>query len=414
MTLIVIAWRNVWRQPRRTILTVVTIALGLALLLVSIGLGDGGHYQMIESAVSMGSGHVVIQERGYQESGDAGKLLSPEDQHRAVKWIDDVRTRFRVRDVVERVFASGLASSAEDAAGVLIMGIEPGDANSISAFADKLVAGSFPEGRDSERAVLGQGVARKLGLRVGEKFVITAQSVKGSQIQSTLVRAGGVMHTGLEDLDEGAVLLPIETLQRFLNMDHGVHQIAVILEQSRPSQRLADLGKKRLPGLEVLSWSEALPELRDFIVLDDAGNYMFNLVIFILVAFLVMNTLQMSVLERNREFALLDALGMPPGKRFAMIIVEGLLVAALASGAGLGLGLAAHRFLSVHGLPMDLFYSGEISAAGVAFDPVIYSDLSINRVAGSTAVVFVVTLVLALFPARRAARAGDPHLLGRL
>ena len=163
--------------------------------------------------------------------------------------------------------------------------------------------------------------------------------------------------------------------------------------------------------MEVLSWGEVLPELKDFIRIDDGGNYLFNLVIFLLIGFTVLNTLLMSVLERNREYALLDALGLTPGKRFAMVILEATVIAALAVVVGLTLGYGVHLYLHFHGLPLDLFYSGDISAAGVTLDPVIYSDLSLNRIVGSMLLVFGLILMLALIPARHAARRGDVHLL---
>ncbi len=411
--LLTIAWRNVWRQPRRTVLTVATVSAGLALLLVSIGLGDGAHEQMIDSAVGFGSGHVVFQSPGYQATGRADRMLDEAAEQRALNWIESVRSRFGVRHVVVRCFCSGLAASASDAAGVLAIGIDPAAEQSASAFADKIVEGSFPDAADGRQSVLGEGVARKLGLKLGERMVLTAQAAGGKEIESTLLRMGGVFRSGIEDLDHSLILVPITTIQHFLRMHGGIHQVAVVLADSRRSEAMASAGQRALPGLEVLSWKQALPELRDFILVDDAGNYLFNFGVFILIAFLVLNTLLMSVLERGREFGLLEALGLTPRLKFAMILLEAALIAGVSCVAGLAVGYAGHSYFRIYGLSMDRFYSGDITAAGVAFDPVIRSSLSATRMAGSVALVFVLTLLLSLLPARRAARQADPHLLGR-
>lgn len=413
-TVLTIAWRNIWRQPRRTVLTVATISLGLGLLLVSIGLGDGGHYQMIESAVRQGSGHVLIQKQGYQRTRNIARVLDPRDQSEVFRWLESVPPSFGVVSAVKRVFASGIAASADGSAGVQIIGIEPGPEKQASRFAEKLIAGTFPDSNDSEFVVLGESVGRKLSVKTGDKVVLTAQEAFGSELQSVLVRVGGLLRTGIQDLDEQAVLAPIATVQRFLRMDRNVHQIAILLPDSRGSQSLADLGRAQLTGLEVLSWEQALPELKDFIRVDDAGNYLFNAVFFVLIAFLVLNTLLMSVLERNREFALLEAIGLVPEKRFAMVMLEAVMIAVLAAASGIALGMAGHLYFAVHGLPLNAFYSSEISAAGVVMDPVIYSDLSWNRILGCVLIVIAMTLGLALIPARRAARAGDGSLLGRV
>ncbi len=413
-TILTIAWRNIWRQPKRTALTVATITLGLGLLLVSIGLGDGGHYQMIETAVRQGSGHVLIQEQGYQRSRSIARVLDSRDQSMALRWIDSVPSSFKVESVLRRVFASGIAASADGSAGILIIGFEPELEKRSSRFNEKLIAGAFPDSDDSDRVILGEGVGRKLSVKEGDKVVLTAQEALGPELQSVLVRVGGLLRTGAEDLDESAVLAPIATVQRFLRMGKGVHQIAILLPDSRGSEPLARLGKAQLQGLEVLAWDEALPELSDFIRVDDAGNYLFNMVFFVLIAFLVLNTLLMSVLERNREFALLEAMGLVPEQRFAMVMLEAVMIAAMASLLGMGLGLAGHLYFAVHGLPLDVFSSGDISAAGVVMDPVIYSDLSWSRILGCIALVVAMTLLLALIPARRAARAADGSLLGRV
>ncbi len=411
--LLKIAWRNLWRKPRRTVLTVTTISLGLTLLLISLGLGDGGHEQMIDSAVHMGSGHVLVQQQGYQEQGGVARLLSPEEIDSVESWGQEMKGQFPIHHVLRRTFVSGLASSADGSTGVQITGIQAPLEEQASDFADKLIEGDFLTDQDRDRVILGEGVALKLSVGVGEKLVLMAQGADGQEIRSRLVRVGGILRTGLEEQDQVLVLLPVASSQEFLALGVGVHQIAFLMQDARRSEELAGLGKQRFSTLEVLSWGEAMPELKEFIRIDDGGSYVMNVIFFMLISFTVLNTLLMSVLERGREFALLHCLGLTPGRRFTLVLLEAFFIAAFSALLGFSLGYGGHLYLKHHGLPLDLFYSGEISAAGVAFDPVLYSALSAARILQAMVLVFGMTLILSLAPAWRAARSADVHSLGR-
>ena len=407
-----IAWRNLWRKPRRTLLTVITISLGLALLLIFLGLGDGGHEQMIESAVRMGSGHVLVQQEGYQTQGGISRLVSLEDVRAVETWGQEMTGQYSIRHILRRTFVSALASSADGATGVQLIGVQPSAEMEASDFEEKLSEGEFLDDNDGDWVILGQGVAHKLALELGDKLVLMAQGADSVEIRSRLVRVRGILRTGLEEQDQVLALIPLEASQEFLDLGTQVHQIAFLMEDSRYSQELADFGKQKFPALEVLSWGEALPELKDFIVIDDGGSYVMNLVLFLLISFTVLNTLLMSVLERGREFALLHCLGLTPARRFVMVLVEAFFIAFLSALTGFGLGFSVHLYLSRSGLPLDIFYSGELSAAGVAFDPVMYSSLSPGRIFQSMVLVFGLTLFLSVVPAWRAARSADVHSLG--
>jgi ABC-type lipoprotein release transport system permease subunit len=411
MLVVRMAWRNLWRRARRTLLTVCTVSLGLALLLLSLGLGDGSHLQMINSAVRMGSGHIVIQAEGYQERGEIDSALAAAEIESITRWVERERREGTIQDSVPRVFASGLASSADGSAGVQIIGVEPDIEARISLFAEKIVEGSFLEGTENGRVVIGAGVADKLEIGLGGRVVLMVQGANSDEISSKLVRVHGVMKLGLEEVDQAVILMNLEDAQDFLSLDGQVHQVALLVGNVDSVDSLVTKARAALPGVEALSWSEALPELRDAILVDDGGNYVFHVFIFLLIAFTVMNTLLMSVLERTREFALLDAVGLTPRKRFLMVFVEACFISVLSIGLGFLLGFSGHLYLSEYGLPLDAFYSGDMEAAGVVIDPILYSSLSLRRVLGSVAVVMLLTLTLALLPAVRAARGGDIRLL---
>ena len=412
-----LAWRNLGRNRRRTVLTAATVALGLALLLVTFGLGDGSHLQMIDNAVRMGSGHVLIQHQGYHDHGGVQRALEAETLSQVRVWIEQEGFDGSVQRRVERVFSTGLASSADGSTAVRVIGSQPGPESEASKYGEKLVAGEFLSSETGDQAVVGAGVARKLGVGLGSKFVVLSQASGSAELQSRLLRVHGILRTGMDELDQRLVIIPLEAAQELLLLPGQVHQVAVFMEDVEGAHALARRGRTDLPAAaEVLDWAEAMPELIEFIRMDNAGNYLFNGIFLLLIAFVVLNTLMMSALERRREYALLDALGLTPAGRFLMMFTEAVLLALFSTAAGLALGYGAHLYLESHGLPLEAFYDGEgdLSAAGAVMDPVLYSRLSNERLLVSASIIMFLTMILALVPAWRAGRRVSVQLLGRM
>ena len=407
--LCVIAWRNLWRNHRRTLLTTGTISGGLALLLVFLGLGDGVHRQMLQSAVQMGGAHVAVQARGYQLKKAIELTLPADCVTRLASTLSN--HGFGPVRLVRRVFASGLASSSDGSTSVSIVGIDPQAEAGVSLLDDKLVAGSFFRDGSANSVVIGQGVARKLKLSPGNKFVLMAPSAGSAEIQSILIRVAGVVGTGVEDIDQFTVLVPLATTQGLLGLQGRIHQAALVLGDADQTAEAAQvIQSSQGAQVEVLRWDELMPGLRDLIKIDVAGLFITGGIFFLIIAFLVANTLLMSVLERSREFALLDALGLTPVRRFLLIMLEATWIAILAVASGTAAGYAGHCYFRERGLRLYMFFDQGFSAAGTSIDPVVYSALSPGRMAFATGLIFVLTVLLALAPAWKAATEADAHL----
>jgi ABC-type lipoprotein release transport system permease subunit len=403
-----LAWRNLWRRPWRTILTGSGVALGLGLLLTMLGLGDGSHLQMIEAAVGMGSGHVLVQARGYQ-ARRAVELTIPADVVPRVR--DWALQQNDVAAVLPRAFASALLSSADGAAGVTLIGVEPPAEAAVSRFAARVQDGRFLAAGDRAAAVIGSGVGRVLHAGVGSRIVVMAQGAGERDVRSSLLYVVGVVHTGLDELDRSLLLMPLAAAQELLALDDGVHQVAMILRDQAASSARAAAARRAFPELDALTWAEADPDVDTAIRLDDGGHYLFNTIFFVIIGFMVLNTLLMSVLERRREMALLGALGLTPVRRWLMVMVEAALLAALAIVGGVALGGAVNAYFHVHGLPLAWFTDQPFESGGVLIDPVMYAYLTPRRIVGSAGLVFALTFALSLVAARQAARPVDPGLL---
>jgi ABC-type lipoprotein release transport system permease subunit len=412
LLLLRMSWRNLWRHTRRTVLTALAFTFGVFLLVISLGLGDGMHEKMIETGIRLGSGHIVLEPHGARATVDELHYLDGDEASRAEAVLDRAEIRDHVRGTAPRLLASGLISSATNSTGVQIVGGLPEREREVGLLPEKITDGDFlaEEGR-APPAVIGDGLARKLGVDLGSKVVLMTQA--GSEIQSQLLRVRGIFSTGMSDVDHRLVAVRLHDLQKMIQRPGAISNLAVFLDNSEESSAMRDEIAARIRdsfGSEppsVLTWRQAMPELAQFIVVDDAGNYLFNGVLLFMVSLGVLNTILMAVLERRREFSLLLALGMRPREITTVVVLESMLLTALGAGSGLLLGWGAHRYFATHGLDFSSLMDQSFSVAGVSIDTVVYSYLYEGRIEWTLAYVFLLGLGASLYPALRAAHT-DP------
>lgn len=435
--LVILAWRNLWRHARRTMLTVLALGLGLGFLLLSLGLGDGGHEQMIVNGIKLGGGHVVIQAEGYQRRQSQDLLLPAH----VIAIVDrTLRADRALHSINPRLLASGLLSSAANASGVGIVGVWPHAEQVVSLIPQRMIEGAYLAEQPSG-LVIGSELARKLKVRVGSKVVLTAQAVQpqadgadgddrpevpqrsasasqgrngaGGEIQSALFRVVGIFRTGLREVDAYLVHLSLPETQTFLGAGDGVSQIAVFLRQDSATAPTADTLRTQFSPreIEVLTWRQALAELARFVWLDDAFSYVMNGIILVMVALGVLNTMLMAVLERRYELGVCAAVGLQPAQLLSLVMAESVLLIALSLVLGLVLGLGGHWYFASYGLDMRTFIKTDLPIAGTVFDPVLYSSLSHARILWAVSVVGLLALLMAVYPAWKAARTELPGAL---
>ncbi len=420
LLLVKLAWRNLWRSPRRTLLTALALGLGLALLLVSLGLGDGTHEQMIANGIKLGGGHVIVQAKGYQNTRSQDLLLPAWVVSGTEELLYAKSLNRSLQGVSPRLLASGLLSSAANASGVIIFGVIPQQERFVSLIPQRMVDGSYLGNGRPASVVIGAELAQKLEVRVGSKVVLMAQAVQaprseavdgsGGEIQSALFRVAGIFRTGLREVDAYVIHLPLPQMQEFLRAPDQVTQVAVFLKQEGDSPLVAMRLREQLIGApaEVLTWREAMAELVQFVWLDDAFNYVINGIVLVMVGLGLLNTILMAVLERRYEFGVCAALGLRPRQLMGMVICESLILTVISLALGLALGLGVHHYFATFGL--DLIETN-LSTAGTVFDPILYSHLSLRRIVWSVSIVFVMAAVLSLYPALKAARTELPDAL---
>jgi ABC-type lipoprotein release transport system permease subunit len=401
-----LAWRNLWRQRRRTLITLSTIAIGFGLAVFSIGIGDGSHNSMIRNAIKLGEGHLAVQPRGYLEAPANHKYLADG------RSLHSRLERLAIPGSIDpRISLQVLASSANNSVGAALEGMSVGSDPRVAMLKPKLVEGGWIEPGDHRGVLIGDGMARKLKVKVGSKIVLMAGK-HGGDSQAQLGRVRGIFDSHVDELDSFLVLSDISLGRRFLEGEGAdpqqlpVTRFAIFLDDPEGMGEWKGRIRSAITDEDVvtLDWHELMPQLVQFIVIDDAGNYVFLLLILIMVVFGILNTVLMSVLERTREFGLLRALGMSRYHLLLLVFCESMLLSVLAVVIGWVVGGGTHWWFSIHGLDFSAMIGGETAIMGTFMDPVIYTELSLDRVIQLTLIVFASTLASGIYPALKAAR----------
>lgn len=404
-------------------MTALALGLGLALLLISLGLLDGGHEQTIANGVRFGPGDVVIQAKGFQDTGSQELLLPA----RVVSTVNEFLQTGSMKRVLlgasPRLLATGLLSSAANSASVTIIGVIPREERAVSLIPQRMVEGKYLSDDKPTGIVIGADVARKLEVKTGSKVVLMTQAVRqagtkvkdvtGGEMQSTLLRVNGIFSTGIETIDTDVLQLPLPVVQTLLGVpDNQVTQVALFLRQEGDSPMVAKALRTRLAGapVEILTWRESMPMLAQILGLDHAFNYVMNGVVLAMVGLGILNTILMRVLERRYEFGVCKALGLRPGQLAMMIIGESLALTAISLAFGLALGLSVEHYFATSGLDLRMVFRTGLPRALVV-DPVLYSRLSLARIVSSVIIVFIMATVISFYPALKAARTKLPDAL---
>jgi len=405
-TLAWLALRNLGREMRRAALTAAAMAIGLALLIVSRTLSDGVHEDWIDSGVRLGSGHVVFNAPGYRDSESLEDRLSEDQVEAAFAAVERARLPEAVLTSV-RVSARGLASSPDGAIPAWIQGVDPAAELPFSRLGTDVLEGRYLEEGDRLHAFIGQGMALRLGLRIGSRMVLTAQAASGD-IEGQLVRVVGMYRTGVPEMDDVLVHIPLGTARAWLGVE-GATSVATLLPHSTFTGRVHEAAAAAVQssGVEVTPWEEASPELYSAVRIDDAGDWAFHLILFAIVALAILNAVFMSVLHRKRELGLLRALGLSSRQTGLVVFLEGVLVTAASGVIGVALGFALVWVFFRNGLDLTGLMPEDLNFAGIVFNPVMYPVIDVRHLTQSLFFIAVIGVSASVFPAWQAA-ALDP------
>lgn len=395
-----VSWRSIWRNRRRTWITLSAIALGLALAVFVISFAEGVYNQLIDDATRMQGGHFTLEHPQYREA-PAIDLF--------VKNVSELRAKLEALEGVlgtkALILGQGVVTSGSGGVGVAIMGVEPEVEVHTSPLANRITAGSYLEAGDTRKIVIGAKLAERLKLRIGKKLVITTNDASG-EIVEELFRVKGTFEIGSDEVDTYMVQIPLRFARMLYGLgDDDATQLGVLLADAheRPAAMVAT--RRFIPkAIALRTWEEVMPNLANYVRVDRGGNLVFQGTIIFLSLFTIFNTILMSVLERTRELAIQLALGVSAFLLRLQIVIESALLGALGSTIGVSLGGALSYWMQVEGLDLSRFYSEGVDVSGFAVDTLVYADVTLELLASMWLLVFFATVVLSLIPGRQISR----------
>jgi len=393
-----LSWRNIWRNRRRTLLTLLTIVAGCGMIIFNNALFHGGTLAMVEDAVALNAGHLQITEKGFRETGTIDLAFAPPAE--LITLLDGLEKRGAIAGYMPRIETAAVVSSGDATEGVLVQSVDAATARGVISIHEKILPGGRPLVSGERGALLlGAALAENLGVRTGMAVNLISQAFDGS-IAAERLEVAGLVKTGNPLYDTALVIVPHGLADETFAMEGRVNALAVRLA---PGAGIADVSREirvAAGDLEITTWEKLIPEIVQFVVLDNIAGYIFAFILFAVVAFTVLNTVQMSVFERTKEFGVLLSLGTSPGRVFAIIMIESACITLIGVALGIILGLGVSAFVERH--PFDYSrFAAEFAVWGV-YTTVYPAKATALNVAVTSVLTFLLALAFSIFPARRA------------
>jgi ABC-type lipoprotein release transport system permease subunit len=391
-----LAWRNLFRNKRRTVIAGIAIGVGLAALMFTDALIEGMMGSLVESATASYLGEGQIHARGFRLTQDVNQTIRRPDG-----VIAGLAGEPSVEAWAPRAESFGMITSPANVSAVLVVGVDPGKERALSRVDDRLTQGAFFEGADAGDLVIGSGLADLLEVGLGDRLVVTVAQAGTGALAQDLFRVSGIYRFGIKEMDEGLAFVRLARAQAMLGIGRGLHEIALkfrtlafATEKNNPFW-----AKYSADGNEAVSWTVLLPQLEGVLRMVWVWLAFMAVVLFGIVAFGIINTLFMSFYERLFEFGVLRAVGTRATGVGRLVVSEAGALGLLSVGLGAILGLALIGAISKIGID----YRG-IELAGTTFADRLYPIFRLRQVLVYPAAVFLFTVLMGFYPAVVAAR----------
>jgi ABC-type lipoprotein release transport system permease subunit len=387
---LILAWRNIWRNKRRTIIAASSIFFAILLAIFTRALQFGIYDHMIDSAVRMYTGYLQIHGKGYWEERTLEKSIEADD-----KLINQIEKIPFVEIAVPRLENYMLVSSREITKVASVIGIDPERENKMTGLKNKLIAGRYLNDND-QGILIAEGLARLIKVNIGDSVILYGQGIFGITT-ATVCPVIGVIKFALPDLNNSFIYMPIKFGQSLFSMDTKITTISVMLSNPKKIDEVYnELKKISNEEFEVMRWEEMMPELVQGIQLDNVSGLIMLLILYIVIAFGIFGTVMMMTAERTKEFGILISIGVKKSKLILITTIETIFIALL--GGISGVLISIPLVIYFHNNPIR--YSGELEEISLKFgvEPVLPLSTDLSIFLSQTFLVIIIALVSSLYP----------------
>ena len=389
-----LAWRNLWRHGRRTWLTVGGMVFCNALLVFMISTQLGSYAMMIDGTLGILSGHLQVQEQRYKEEPRMRYTVP-----NGAELAQTLREATGIAAIAARGSTFALASSDDRSFGIQILGVQPQHEGLVSTLPGLVKEGRYLEDNDAAEIVVGSALARNLKIGVGDELTFLG-SGRDDSFAAGVATVVGIINSGMTELDRSVAEIPLGYFQAIFAMESDVHSIVITVGDLDAVTPLQATVAALLPeaNLKVLDWDQLQPGLRQAIAADMFSAFVMYAVLIVLVAFSVLNTQLMSVLERTREFGVMTALGVRPGQLGRLVLLETAIMSLIGLLLGCLLGGLFTAWLGQVGFTFD---GMQEAMERYNLPGRVYPQLSLISLLGGPGVVFIGGMLAAIYPALR-------------
>jgi len=390
-----LAYRNLFRNIRRTVLTCLLISCSLAALMLVDGFILGMMEVMIDATTKTFAGEAQVHRHGFLDSFDSDLYIADTDSIETVLATDK-----RVAAYSVRTATGGMISSTYNMTGGMIYGVAADREAGVSKLKKAIIKGQYFTGDETE-ILIGEDMADLLEVELGDRLVITLAQVDGGELSQALFRLSGIFKFGMREIDKGLIFIPLEKSREILGMRSGGHEVAMQFvdpnDATNPDLSLfRELSKD---NIEAVGWPDFLPQMKAMLEMVDYSTIIVGVVLFLLASFGVINSMFMSIYERIYEFGVIKAIGTQPKQLVQLILIEAFVLGLFSIFLGIMLGGLSSYYFSTHGIPL-----GEFEFEGISLADSIKTQMTLSQFVEFPIYVLMLTVAASIYPARFAAR----------
>lgn len=387
---LILAWRNIWRNKRRTILAASSVLFAIVLAIFTRAMQHGTYDYMIDSAVRMYTGYLQIHGKGYWEERSLENSIEVNET-----FIKNIEAIQFVEIAVPRLENYLLVSSKEITKVANVISIDPEKENQMTKLQKKIISGKYLT-KDDEGLLISEGLARMLNVKIGDSLILYGQGIYGITM-ATIAPIIGVVKFAIPDLNNSFIYLPLSYGQKLFSMENKITTISIMITNPKQiNYVLSEIKKILNNNYDIMSWEEMMPELVQGIQLDSVGGLIMLFILYLVITFGIFGTIIMMTAERTKEFGVLLAIGINRSKLVLITTLEAIFISFL--GAFAGIIVSFPLVIYFHKNPIR--FTGEIAEISLKFgvEPIIPLSNELGIFIAQSLVVLLIALLSSLYP----------------